>query len=331
MTASRRVGLVGLGAISRFYLKAIDLAPEWRLAAVCDLAPKRLARHIDRDDVACFTDHRTMLREAELDAVIVTVPNDVHAAVTRDVLALGLPVCVEKPLATRLSEAESMARLAGERGLCLFTAFHRRYNREIRALRQRIGDGRIVSLTVRYAELIEDHIDGDHWYLDPARCGGGAVADNGPNAFDLVRLLLGDVAVSAAFVGHDAAGLDRRASIELDARGGASARVELDWSFPGECKDVEVVMADGRRLYADMLEGCVEFKQSLWHEYVGVLADFDRHIRGLMDGRTAGLADAARGGGPDGVAALALVAETYRVAREAGEPVTVGGAAEGVF
>jgi predicted dehydrogenase len=327
MTAPRRVGVVGLGVISRFYRKAIELTPGWCLSALCDLAPQRLADH--PNDVACFTDHRAMLREAGLDAVIVTAPNDTHATVTRDALAAGLAVCVEKPLATNLSEAESLARLARERGLCLFTAFHRRYNREISALRRQVARGKVTSVTVRYAELIEEHLGADRWYLDPTRCGGGVVADNGPNAFDLVRMLLGDVTVVAASVDRDTHGLDRRASIELAAATGIRAQVELDWSFPGECKDVEVILDDGRRVYADMLADCVEFKQSLWHEYVGVLADFDRHIRALTaDGsmpasRPRNASDGAAG--PDGVAALALVAETYRLADAAREPIAVGG------
>src|SRR5262249_10929108 len=143
--------------------------------------------------------------------------------------------------------------------------------------------------------------------------------------------LLGEADVSAAAVGHDASGLDRQASVVLTGADRATARGELDWSFPGECKDVEVVMADGRRLYADLLEGGGEVKQSLWHQYVGLLADFARQVRALSENRAAGPAagtTGATGGlGPDGVAALSMVADTYRSAREAREPVTVGGLA----
>ncbi|GAA0272658.1 hypothetical protein GCM10009527_081360 [Actinomadura nitritigenes] len=60
-------------------------------------------------------------------------------------------------------------------------------------------------------------------------------------------------------------------------------------------------LADGRTLHADMLDGHPGFKGSLWHEYVGVLRDFDRRVRAP---RT-----------PDGgLAALRFVRAAYHLA-----------------
>jgi predicted dehydrogenase len=301
----RRIGLVGLGAVARYYLAAVEASADFELAAACDVSAGRLDAL--RGRAQCYTDHRIMLAEADLDVVVVTAPNDVHVPVARDALAAGLPVCVEKPLALRVEEAEELHRLARAGGTCLFTAFHRRYNGAISALTARLaGAARVQSLTVRYLERIEDHIFGDRWYLDPERCGGGCVADNGPNAFDLVRLLLGEVSVEDAEVARDADGVDRSASVRLRAENGALARVDLDWSYPGELKDVAVRLVDGGRLHADLLDGHPGFKESLWHEYVGVLDDF---------GRTLG-AGADPGG--DGIKSLTLVRDAYRAA--AGRP-----------
>ncbi|EOD66348.1 Gfo/Idh/MocA family protein [Amycolatopsis vancoresmycina] len=288
-----RVGLVGLGVIGAFYRAAIAARPDMHLAAVCDLRPELLD-----DPVACYTDHRRMCTEAGLDAVVVTVPNDAHAAVCRDALAAGLAVCVEKPLATTLSDAVDLERLARAVGRPLFTAFHRRYNDNLLALRAAV-DVPVRHVTVRYLERIEDHVGVDAWYLDPVRCGGGCVADNGPNAFDLVRLFLGDVTVTDVEITRDG-GVDRQAVVALRASCGATARVELDWSFPGEVKDVRVASADGTVRYADLLAGHPGFKQSLNHEYRGVAAEFARLLR--TGAVVAG----------DGLAALELVESCYR-------------------
>ena len=169
---------------------------------------------------------------------------------------------------------------------------------------------------MRYFERIEEHVGRDRWYLDPERCGGGCVADNGPNAFDLVHLLLGPVALERADVVRDAAGVDRRATIELRADSGATARVELDWSYPhGEATDVRVELAGGHRDGADMLAGHPGFKSSLAHEYVGVL----RHFADVLRGRVRSW--------PDGLEPLRLVTEVYRSERSvlASEPVGGGG------
>ncbi|GLZ36436.1 inositol 2-dehydrogenase [Actinokineospora sp. NBRC 105648] len=294
-----RIGVIGLGVISRYYLAALGESGPLRLGAVCDVRPEALAPY--RDEVPCWRDHRDMITAGGLDAVVVTVPNDQHAPVCLDLLDAGLPVCVEKPLATRLPDGLALAELAATRGAVLFTSFHRRYNARIQALVASLPPGvPVESVRVRYLERIEDHVGEDEWYLDPLRCGGGCVADNGPNAFDLVRLLLGTLQVSGVDIRRDATGVDRAAVVRLATETGALATVELDWDHPGETKDVEVRLADGTVRRADMLAGFAGFKQSLWHEYAGVLRAFTQAIHtGGVD--------------RDGLAALALVDASYRV------------------
>lgn len=300
-----RVGVVGLGVISRFYLAAVDRSQDFELAAVCDLSPAALRGM----PAPGYGDHREMLAAGGLDAVIVTAPNDVHAAVCRDVLDAGLPVCVEKPLTTKLADGEDLVARAAQQDVALFTAFHRRYNSNVRALREKLaGNAPIESLTVRYLEQIEEHVGRDRWYLDAARCGGGCVADNGPNALDLVQLFLGPVALRDIRIKRDADGVDRQATLVLEG-----AVVELDWSFPGEIKDIEVRLTDGTVLRADMLAGFPKFKESLWHEYAGLLRAF---------------AEAVRKGGawPDsGLTTLSIVDECYRRETNAGGRIEAGG------
>ncbi|MFE4591886.1 Gfo/Idh/MocA family protein [Streptomyces laurentii] len=307
----RRLGIVGLGVISRFYLEAARRLPRWEPTAVCDLRDAALDPH--RATLACHTDHRALLASGQVDALVVAVPNHAHAEVCADALRAGVPVCVEKPLALDAADGHRLTRLSGDYGVPLFTAFHRRYNDRVTALLRRLpapgaGGPAVASVRVRYLERIEEHIGSDDWYLDPARSGGGCVADNGPNAFDLVRLVLGDpaVRVTESRIERDGTGLDRRALVTLEAPDGRRGEVELDWSYPGEAKDVVVRLDDGSELRADMLGGRPGFKESLWHEYEGILGDF------------AGICDAAVRPGTDvataaagGMAALELVAAAY--------------------
>lgn len=298
MTAPLRLGIVGLGVISRYYLRALPTAG-LELAAVCDRDPAVLAGH----QVPGYLDHRDLLAAGGVDAVVVNVPNDAHHPVVRDVLAAGLPVCVEKPLATRLADGEELVAAARARGVPLLVAFHRRYNDNVQALRARL-DAPVRHLTVRYHERIEEHVGRDRWYLDPERCGGGCVADNGPNALDLVHLFLGPVELTGADITRDAAGVDRQAVLDLRSETGATARVELDWSYPdGEAKDVRVELTDGTSHTADMLAGHAAFKSSLDHEYVGVLAHFADVLRGRVDRW------------PDGLDPLRLVTAAYAAER----------------
>ncbi|NUR03590.1 MAG: Gfo/Idh/MocA family oxidoreductase [Streptomyces sp.] len=309
MSRPLRLGVVGLGAISPYYLAAAERLPGWELSAVCDTRDQALEQYQGR--AARFRDHRTLLTQARPDALVVAVPNHVHLPVCREALAAGVPVCVEKPLALTAADGRLLVDLARRCGVPLLTAFHRRYNTAVRALAHRTAGRKIVAVRVRYLERIEEHLGGEDWYLDPARSGGGCVADNGPNALDLVRMLLGDVTVTGCEIHRDGSGVDRQAVIRLSSPTGATATVELDWSYPGERKDVEAELADGEVLHADMLAGHPGFKASLWHEYEAILTEF-----ASLAGRCAPVGPGAHGGLP----ALELVEAAYRCARPASCP-----------
>lgn len=275
-----RVGVIGLGVISRYYLPALAAHRDTVLTAVADLDPARTAGF--GPDVAVHRDHHALLADQDVDAVVVNVPNHLHPSICRDALLAGRHVCCEKPLAIEPAPAAELTELAERNGLVLLTAFHRRYNRNLLDLARLVADReppRRALLT--YRERIEEHCGDDSWYLDAAQCGGGCLADNGPNALDTALALFGQVRVVGAELRRDSDGVDRQAVVRLAADSGCAVRVELDWSYPhGEDKRVVLEWDDGRRAEADLLAGFPGFKSSLNHEYDGVVADLADAVLG---------------------------------------------------
>lgn len=304
---SLRVGLIGLGVISRFYIAAFDDVDDVELVAVCDIRPDVLTPFENR--CATYRDHADLLASGLLDAVVVNVPNDLHGPICADALAAGLHVCVEKPLAVDLATGTSLVDLARASGLTLFTSFHRRYNNNVLGLHALVTSGTVAaisSVTVRYKERIEDHVGADDWYLDTKRCGGGCVADNGPNAFDVARMFVPDLEFVSAMIRRDENDVDLAADILLRGDCGRTALVQLDWAYAGEQKDVTVELTDGSVHSADMLDGYHQFKESLWHEYIGVLDAFASNVKRLhLSGNATTVID-------DGLRALSLVTDVYR-------------------
>ncbi|WP_435612784.1 Gfo/Idh/MocA family protein [Streptomyces sp. bgisy159] len=298
-----RIGVIGLGVIAPFFLRAVEDDPELRLTAVCDLDERKLAGF--GPDTALFTDHRELLASGLVDGVVVTLPNHAHAPVVADVLRAGVHVCCEKPLTVAAQDAHALTALADAHGATLFTAFHRRYNVHVLDLAARLPERALIShVTGHYDEKIEEHTGTDRWYQDIDRCGGGCVIDNGPNALDALETVLGPLTLKDATIGDVRAGVEFCAELRLATEDGIPVRVDLDWALEsGERKDITVHLKDGRELRADMLDGFQEFKSSLDHEYAGIMADFHRVVR---DGRAE----------PDrGPHIVDLVEEAYAVGR----------------
>lgn len=296
-----RVAVIGLGVIAPYFLRAIAADPDLTLTAVCDLDTAKLAGF---GDVVTFTDHHDLLASGLADAVVVTLPNDLHACVVADALRAGLHVCCEKPLTIGSAEAAGLTRLAEEVDRTLMTAFHRRYNHNLRELIDRLPErAQIQSVSACYHERIEEHTGPEQWHLDRERCGGGCVIDNGPNALDALQTLLGPLTLADATLGDVRGGVEFCARLELHTDDGVPVTVDLDWALQrGEVKDITVHLKDGSTLVADMLAGYPGFKSSLDHEYAGIMHEF-------------GAAVAARPYRDAGPAVVALVEDAYRIGR----------------
>ncbi|MFP7736727.1 Gfo/Idh/MocA family protein [Priestia aryabhattai] len=296
-----KVGIIGMGVISKFYVDALkNKLKSHALVAVCDLNMERL-KPFNNSEILCFTNYHDLLAQKNIDAVIVNVPNDKHFEICRDALLAGKHVCCEKPMTLTLNEANQLVAISHETNLTLFTAFHRRYNIHfVKALKEFGSISEIKSVHANYLELIEEHAGHDKWYLQPERCGGGCVADNGPNVFDTLSFFLGKMVVTSANITRDEHNVDVKSSINLKNDYEVTISVDLDWAYQqGEKKDIYITLKDGREIYVDMLKNFTEFKSSLYHEYEEILIDFKKQIAsGCCHGE-------------EGLDAVRLVQETY--------------------
>lgn len=204
-------------------------------------------------------------------------PVPTHVEICESALRAGKHVCCEKPLALTRGQARGALLVAETLNLTLFTAFHRRYNVNLPAPGS-LSLADVWEVEVRYLERIEDHSAGEAWYAMDAWEGGGAIVDNGPNAFDVLRHLFGEVSVSKVDVQRSSRGVDMAAEILGSVGDGRTARIRLDWAYDGEVKDLLLYRRDGTISRYDMLGGFTTFKSSLRHEYDGVLAEFSRLV-----------------------------------------------------
>lgn len=294
-----KIGIIGMGVISHYYVEAFAGVPDCELVAVCDIDDSKLQPHRQAGRLG-VQDWRQLLAHEAVDAVVVNLPNHLHHEVCLAALQHGKHVCCEKPLTLDVQQALALQREARERGHTLLTAFHRRYNRHLLAAIETGYFARARSVLAHYDERIEEHSGADAWYLDPAACGGGCIADNGPNVLDALCSALGPLQLQAVQARWDTAGVDRGARIDLRTADGRPVRAELSWDYPrGERKDFILDSGQGEPQRVDMLAGHAAFKSSLYHEYEGVLLHLHRAVFTQPEH------------GNDGVRAVQMVAECY--------------------
>jgi predicted dehydrogenase len=136
-----KVGVIGLGAIGQRLIKGFEDHPETVIAAVCDTMEERAREAAELlGGIPAFTQHKDMLDKVELDLVYVAVPPKFHHAVASDVLAKGIHILCEKPLANSLEEAESLLQQAQAAGVVHAMNFPLNYSSGSRTFERMIKD-----------------------------------------------------------------------------------------------------------------------------------------------------------------------------------------------
>jgi predicted dehydrogenase len=137
-----RVAVIGVGYLGRFH------AQKYAQAAGCELVAVVDARAEARDAVAqelstrALGDYRELL--GKVDAVSVVTPTPQHFRITRDFLANGAHVLVEKPITETAAEARELIRLAAGAGLILQVGHLERFNSAILAAEPYLRSPRFV-------------------------------------------------------------------------------------------------------------------------------------------------------------------------------------------
>ena len=116
----KRVGLIGAGWYGKTdLLRLIQVAPV-EVVSLCDVDRHMLAdaaalvasRQVSRRTPRTFTDYREMLRERDLDIVLVVTPDHWHALPMIEAVRSGADVWVQKPLSVDIVEGQAMRAAA---------------------------------------------------------------------------------------------------------------------------------------------------------------------------------------------------------------------------
>jgi len=111
-----RIAVIGAGAFGQNHCRVVRESDRADLVAVVDLDPAR----------GTLTDYRQL--PGQIDAAIVSAPTVVHEEIATFLLAAGIDVLVEKPIAPDLAAADRMVGAAGRHGRILQVGHLERFN-----------------------------------------------------------------------------------------------------------------------------------------------------------------------------------------------------------
>jgi myo-inositol 2-dehydrogenase/D-chiro-inositol 1-dehydrogenase len=188
-----RVGCVGTGFIAGQHLRALAAFDDVEIVAVADTVPERAQQTADRYGAHAHGDGLALLDGEDLDAVWLCVPPFAHGPLEAAAIDRGVPFFVEKPLATDLAVARTVADRVAERGLATAVGYHWRH--------LHLVERAVELLAGRPAQLVTgywlDKTPPVAWWPHRDRS-GSQVIEQTTHIFDLARHLVGEVSTVAA-------------------------------------------------------------------------------------------------------------------------------------
>ncbi len=151
-----RIGVLGCGPIAQIaHFDACRKARNAELYAICDLATdlrERMA--IIHEPRVSYADFAAMLADPQVEAVIIAAADQYHVALSRQAIAAGKHVLVEKPFGVTVEESAALAMAVQQAGLILQVGHNRRFDPGVTFARRFIQEemGGMMALSAWYCD-----------------------------------------------------------------------------------------------------------------------------------------------------------------------------------
>lgn len=187
-----RIGVIGICGFGRHHVKYTYESDKAELVYLCDVAEDELREYGKRYNVPTTTDYNEVISNPDVDAVIIALPDQIHAEVSIKALKAGKHVLCEKPMALNLEECKEMVKTADETGKYLMVGQVCRFTPAFAKAKEMVDAGEIGELFFVEGEYAHDYEPiQSPWRKDPKQPRHGMIG-GGCHSVDLLRWIAGD-------------------------------------------------------------------------------------------------------------------------------------------
>jgi len=208
-----KLGIIGLGHVGQIHLQHAKRLDNARVIAVADLSKKALSRAKSYGVKKAFTDYTQLLKDPEIDAVIIALPTHLHLKCAIDAAEAKKHIMLEKPIARNTEEAKEILKAARKNDVKLMIGYPLRFNQQFQTIKRKILDGTLGDIEIAIANYIstgpffhraEAHapIPVPEWWFHKELTGGGALIDLGSHLINLLRWYFGEITDIKSHLGY---------------------------------------------------------------------------------------------------------------------------------
>jgi len=254
------LGIIGLGAQGKLSLCNSLRLNEARVAGVADVSKTALSYARKKGVKNVYTNYADLLRNNEIDAVVINLPNFLHLEGAINAAEAGKHVLLEKPLARTVEEGEKIVSSARKNGVKLMVGYDMRFNPVFRKIHDEIVDGFFGSVRIAEATNVGGGpfsprndsmgpVKVPAWWFDKKLTGGGALLDLGSHLVNLLIWYFGEVLQAESHLDHIfKMDLEDAATCVLRFKQGTVATAHVGWFSKTLFESLQICGTAGNKL-----------------------------------------------------------------------------------
>lgn len=186
MNSKTKIAVIGVGAMGMNHIRVLNELPEFALCAVCDTDPEKLEPiHKYNSAAELYSDPVKMVKNIDLDAVIIATPIENHYKTTMLCQEAELHILLEKPMASTKDECLSIVGSWRTSNTQLLIGHIERYN----------------PVVIKIGEFLKNNYLGTINYIETTRVGFRQMQDYGKTYGITTDLSVHDIDLVALFFG----------------------------------------------------------------------------------------------------------------------------------
>lgn len=247
------LGLIGLGFMGGIHLRHSLKLANAHLVAVSDESKKALRKAKSAGVKRTFTDYRQLLKDKEIDSVIIALPTHLHLQCTKEAAEAGKHIFLEKPVARNITEAKEIISVTRSNSVKLMIGYPLRFNPVFWRLKETIRSGILGDIEIAYGVNVgrgpfmhRQERDAPRpvpeWWFNKELSGGGALIDLGCHMINLLQWYFGEITKIRSHLGYRFnLDVEDHAISLAQFKSGASAVINVGWFSQKYLSKVELL------------------------------------------------------------------------------------------
>lgn len=240
------IAVVGVGGWGRNLARNYFQIGEANLRYVCDLDEKKLEAALTQyPGVRITNDFDEMLKDPELDAVVIATTGPTHYRLAKKALLAEKDVYVEKPFVLEVPQAEELIELAESTGRILMVGHLLEYHPVVIKLKDMIESGELGDIYYIYSQRLN---------LGTVREDENALWNFAPHDISVILYLLGKepVDISARGQSYLRDGVEDVVFVTLTFPDNSMANIQVSWLDPHKVRKLTIVGSNKMAVFDDL-------------------------------------------------------------------------------